>query len=298
MPMRRSDRRTSNDDNAQNYVRSQRPEPVSSRELKTRLLTVQSQRDEAKQQLSQEQTHNSTLLRNIEAVKEERDKVREELQDVQNGVRELRESTQQWHAKAENFQKLYLNEQGKVQIAKRDISAASDRIVYLHTELEKTLSGVQELETLVAQTDQLYKEEKQKYDSLFVSYQIERERANDLLSQYEQADVERQRYASLYQEAREDLKFERRSKAGIKSWETRRKRENERLKSEISDMVILLKESIDRKEEAVQSLVVVAERMDRIQDLVESVEGDDSSPLGLVQKFQKIWQTVREILSE
>jgi chromosome segregation ATPase len=298
--MRRSDRRTPNDDNAEKWVRSRREEPASPRELQMRLRTVQSQRDEFKEELGKAQAESSILLQNIQAVKAERDATSGELLVVRASVAELQASTQQWRAKAGNFQTLYLNEQGKVQVAQRQISAASERVVYLHSEIERLQEDVESGEVKAEKNYQLYIDQQGKYDSLFVSYQGERDRANHLLDQYEKADAERLKYVSLYEATKDDLKFERRSKAGIKSWETRRKRENERLKREISDMIALLKESIDRKEEAVKSLEIVATRMDRIQDLVELVEGESSTstPLGLLQKFQKIWQVMREILSE
>lgn len=50
---------------------------------------------------------------------------------------------------------------------------------------------------------------------------------------------------------------------------------------------------------AVNSLYVVAERMDRIQSLVDSVEEETTNnPMGLVQKFKRIWLAIKDILSE
>lgn len=278
--MRRSDRQTSNDDNAKKYIKPRRPEPSSLRDLKIQLGTVRSQRDEFKEKWGKVQAESSILLQNIEAVKAERDVANSELLVVRLSVAELQASNEQWQTKA---------------------SEASERAISFHSEIERLHESVQSIEVKAEQNYQLYIEQQGKYDSLFVSYKEERERANHLLEQYEQTDAERLKYVSLYEATKDDLKFERRSKAGIKSWETRRKRENERLKQEISDMITLLKESMDRKEEAVKSLEIVATRMDRIQDLVELVEDENSTsttPLGLLQKFQKIWQAMREILSE
>ncbi|MEH2441247.1 hypothetical protein [Nostoc sp.] len=110
---------------------------------------------------------------------------------------------------------------------------------------------------------------------------------------------ERDNYLTLYNEAQTQLKFERRSKAGIKGWETRRKAENERLKREIGEMVVLLHESLASKDDAINNLYVVAKRMDRIQSLVDSVEEETTgNPVGLVQKFKRIWLAIKEILSE
>ncbi|BAZ70244.1 hypothetical protein NIES4106_50350 [Fischerella sp. NIES-4106] len=84
-----------------------------------------------------------------------------------------------------------------------------------------------------------------------------------------------------------------------KGWETRRKAENERLKREIAQMVVLLRESLVSKDEAINNLYVVAERMDRIQSLVDSVEDETiSNTVGLIQKFRRIWLAIKEILSE
>ncbi|MBE9102329.1 hypothetical protein [Vacuolonema iberomarrocanum] len=172
---------------------------------------------------------------------------------------------------------------------------------------------VQETEKQVEQTQQLYLEEQQKYQTTLVLYQDvqsqsqsyltfyneEKTRSNELLVKYEQAQVETQHYLALYNEAQTQLKFERRSKAGIKGWETRRKRENERLKQEIGEMAILLRDSLVRKDEAIDNLEALAERMDRIQSLVDSVGGESTdNPASFVQKVARIWQTIKDILAE
>lgn len=171
----------------------------------------------------------------------------------------------------------------------------------------------QKSEQQVEQTQQLYLEEQQKYQSTLVLYEEaqteaqsylslyneEKVRSGELLVKYEAVQVEREHYLMLYNEAQTQLKQERRSKAGIKGWETRRKRENELLKQEISEMTVLLRDSLARKEEAIGHLEEMADRMDRIQNLVDSVEGDPTSnPIGLLQKFKRIWQAVKDILAE
>jgi chromosome segregation ATPase len=106
-------------------------------------------------------------------------------------------------------------------------------------------------------------------------------------------------WQGLYNETQAQLKYERHSKAGIKGWETRRKLENERLKREISEMATLLGESLARKDDAVNSLYMLAERMDRIQNLVDSVEEETTgTPIGLLQKFRRIWLAIKDILAE
>ncbi len=118
--------------------------------------------------------------------------------------------------------------------------------------------------------------------------------------QYKTVLAERDQYITLYNEAQDQLKFERRSKAGIKGWETRRKRENEKLKQEIAEMMVLMRDSLAREETAIGNLEEMATRMDRIQHLVDSVEDDttDGNPIGLLQKFRRIWQAIQDILAE
>ena len=172
---------------------------------------------------------------------------------------------------------------------------------------------VQETEKQAKQTQQLYLEEQQKHQATLVLYQDvqsqaqsylalyneEKTRSGELLVKYEQAQSETQHYLTLYNEAQTQLKFERRSKAGIKGWETRRKRENERLKQEIGEMAILLRDSLIRKDEAIDNLEALAERMDRIQSLVDSVEGESTDhAVNFVQKVARIWQAIKDILAE
>ncbi|WP_414562442.1 hypothetical protein [Anabaena sp. CCY 9613] len=158
---------------------------------------------------------------------------------------------------------------------------------------------VKELKAYATQSYQKYLNEQKNYQQAVSRYHEERARATELLTKYEEVKSERDNYVILYNEAQAQLKFERRSKAGIKGWETRRKAENERLKREISEMVVLLRESLESKDEAINNLYVVAERMDRIQSLVDSVENETTgNPVGLVQKFKRIWLAIKEIISE
>lgn len=136
-------------------------------------------------------------------------------------------------------------------------------------------------------------------DEFKQSIQEEKARVIEWTAKYEEVKAQREQYFTLYNESQEQLKYERRSKASIKGWETRRKQENQRLKQEIAEMTILLHESLNRKDEAVNNLYILAERMDRIQNLVDSVEEEPTgSPVGLLQKFNRIWIAIREILSE
>lgn len=151
----------------------------------------------------------------------------------------------------------------------------------------------------VTKLEPIIADEKQNYQQILSSYHAEKTRFSELLGKYKEVTSERDRYIVMYNEVKEELKFERRSKASIKGWETRRKIENQRLKQEIAEMILLLRESLSSKDEAINNLYIIAERMDRIQSLVDSVEGETiNTPVGMVQKFKRIWLAIKEILSE
>ncbi|MBD2101622.1 hypothetical protein [Leptolyngbya sp. FACHB-261] len=205
---------------------------------------------------------------------------------------ELQEKIKETEQKAEQNHQLYLQEQEQSQT---------------------TLTLYQEEQQRYQSTLTLYQEEQQRYQSTLTLYQEAQTQAQSYLTLYDQEKVyrsellvklettqtERDQYFNLYNESQTQLKFERRSKAGIKGWETRRKRENERLKQEIGEMTVLLRDSISRRDVAINNLEELANRMDRIQNLVDSVEGSTAdSPIGLVQKFKRIWQAIQDILAE
>jgi hypothetical protein len=186
-------------------------------------------------------------------------------------------------------------------------------ILTLRAQKDELLQQVKDTEQQVMQSHQLLLEEQQRYQSTLTLYQEaqtqaqsylvlydqEKARTSELLVQVETVQTERDQYITLYNEAQSQLKFERRSKAGIKGWETRRKRENERLKREIGEMTVLLRDSIARRDAAIGNLEELANRMDRIQNLVDSVEETATdTPMGLLQKFRRIWQTIQDILAE
>ncbi len=61
----------------------------------------------------------------------------------------------------------------------------------------------------------------------------------------------------------------------------------------------MLRDSMNREEGALTNLDAIATRMDRIQSLINSVDEEPAdNPLGLLQKFKRIWQTVKDILAE
>lgn len=187
------------------------------------------------------------------------------------------------------------------------------RLMTVLAQRDEWQGRAREKEQQAEQNHQLFLAEQQRYQSTFILYEEaksegqsyltlyneEKTRSSELLVKYEEAQAERQHYLTLYNEAQTELKFERRSKAGIKGWETRRKRENERLKQEIAEMAVLLRDSLARKDEAINNLEALAERMDRIQYLVDSVEEESTNnPLGLLQKLKRIWQAIKDILAE
>lgn len=197
--------------------------------------------------------------------------LRAQKQELENRIHETEQQVEQTHH-------LYLEAQQQHQVA---------------------LTLYQEEQQKYQSTLTLYQEVQTQAESYLALYSQEKTRSSELLLQYETVQTERDHYLKLYNDAQSELKFERRSKAGIKGWETRRKRENELLKREIAEMTVLLRDSLARKEEAIEHLDELADRMDRIQRLVDSVEGDSTSnPIGLLQKFKRIWQAVKDILAE
>ncbi|GBE92429.1 hypothetical protein [Nostoc cycadae] len=176
---------------------------------------------------------------------------------------------------------------------------AASQLIQVQQEIQANQIEVNQLRESAAQNYQKYLDEQKNYQHTLSLYNEEKARATELLSKYNEIRSERDNYLILYNEAQTQLKFERRSKASIKGWETRRKAENDRLKREIAEMVVLLRQSMASKDEAINNLYVVAERMDRIQSLVDSVEEETTgNPVGLIQKFKRIWLAIKEILSE
>jgi hypothetical protein len=226
-----------------------------------------------------------------------------ELRQLYSNARAARTELQETlKAKAQEFEQvrhLYLEEQQKYDEARIQSHSYLKQYEQAQTQATSYLTQFQEAKTEAQTNFVLYQEAEAQFQSQLVLYQSEKARGDQLTIRFEEVQAERDRYLALYNESQDELKFERRSKAGIKGWETRRKRENQRLKQEISEMTVLLRDSLERKEEAVDNLYAVAERMDRIQRLVDSVDDDSiANPVGMIQKFQRIWQAVREILAE
>lgn len=287
--MKRGDRKDSNYDNAVNHPRSRQKEPVSYHELKLSLMTVRanfaevaSQRDEAEQRAKEAASQLVHVQQKIQTYQIEANDLKERI--AQNSRFYIDEQ--------ENHQKtLYLYNEEKAKIS---------QLVHAHQqEIQTCQLEANELKERATLNYQFYVDEQQSHQQTLCLYNEEKARGTELLTKYEVVNSEREMYLGLYNETKAELKHERRSKASIKGWETRRKTENERLKREIAQMVVLLRESLESKDEAVNSLYVVAERMDRIQSLVDSVEEETTNnPMGLVQKFKRIWLAIKDILSE
>jgi hypothetical protein len=145
----------------------------------------------------------------------------------------------------------------------------------------------------------LYLNEQEQYQTIFNLYSQEQAHSAELLIQYQEANTLKSHYLAKYDELQTELKAERQSKARIKGWQTRRKNENERLKQQIGDMVILLRDSLERKEESINHLYLIGDRMDRIQRLMDSVEQESNrDPVKLLEKLMRVWLLVQKILAE
>lgn len=173
------------------------------------------------------------------------------------------------------------------------------KLVYFEEKIVSFQVEIKDWQTRADKNYQLYSDTQKQYQDTLTLYDQEKAKTTELLAKYEKANTQKETYLTLYNETKEQLKYERKSKAGIKGWSTRRKKENERLKQEIGQMTRLLKDSLERKEDAINNLYIMAERMERIQDLVDSVEGDSSNtPVALLDKLKRIWMTIKDILAE
>jgi len=272
--MRRADRRTSSDDNARNYPISKQKEPVSSHELRQLLMNARANRDEWKQRAKDNEVAATQLV------------------CIQQESAAFQLKASEWEERAIHNNELYLKEKQNYQQALCLYTEEKIRVNEWFTKYEE--ANIQREQYLT-----LYNDEQQKYQQTFYLYNEEKAKATEWFTKYEEANAQREQYLTLYNDAQEHLKYERRSKASIKGWETRRKRDNDRLKQEIGEMTILLRESLVRKDEAVNNLYVLAERMDRIQNLVNSVEEESTNtPISLLKKLKRIWLAIKDILEE
>jgi hypothetical protein len=186
----------------------------------------------------------------------------------------------------------------KLALTKAEKDVLQREKVQLQQQLQASQLTVDEWKEYEIQ-QQLFLSEQQKYQQTLFLYNEEKAKAVELFAKYEEVDAQRVQYLTLYNEAQAQLKSEKSSKASIKGWETRRKRENERLKQQIRDMVLLLRESLERKEESINHLYLIGDRMDRIQYLMASAELESNQdPVGHLEKLMRVWLLVQKILAE
>jgi hypothetical protein len=186
----------------------------------------------------------------------------------------------------------------KLALTKAEKDVLQREKVQLQQQLQTSQLTVDEWKEYEIQ-QQLFLSEQQKYQQTLFLYNEEKAKAVELFAKYEEVDAQRVQYLTLYNEAQAQLKSEKSSKASIKGWETRRKRENERLKQQIRDMVLLLRESLERKEESINHLYLIGDRMDRIQYLMASAELESNQdPVGHLEKLMRVWLLVQKILAE
>lgn len=277
--MRRSDRKTDSDKNGLNHPRSRQNEPMSAEETKKLVMTLRANNQDLQEQVTEK-----------ENLVEEKARIAEEKAQ-----------------EAEKTHHLYLSEQQKSQSAltlyqESEQKYTSTAILYKE-EQQKRQAVIAEFQGVKTQAQSyftLYQEAQIQSKSYLTMYETEKSKGNELAIRFEEVEGSRDRYLTLYNESQAALKIERKSKAGIKGWETRRKKENEKLKQEISEMAIILRDSMERKDEAINSLYAVAERMDRIQKMVDLVDDDDAAtnPIGMAQKMRRMWQAIKGILAE
>ncbi|MEH2226369.1 hypothetical protein [Nostoc sp.] len=288
------------------HIHSKQKEPTPPRELQQLLMTVRAQRDEWEQRAKENEEAASQRDEAEQRAKEAASQlvhVQQEIQTYQIEANELKLEANELKERFTQNYLFYIDEQEnhqKTLYLYNEEKAKISQLVHVHQrEIQTCQLEANELKEQVTQNYRFYIDEQQSHQQTLCLYNEEKVRATELLTKYESVNSEREIYLTLYNEAKAELKHERRSKASIKGWETRRKAENEKLKREIAQMVVLLRDSLASKDEAVNSLYLVAERMDRIQSLVDSVEEETTNnPMGLVQKFKRIWLAIKDILSE
>ena len=335
--MKRADRKTGSDDNAANNPISRKKEPIPDKDLQQILATVRSQRnefqverDDFKQKVEEktrqvevislayveEKKNYQSTLTLYQTVKTQYISTHtlyvEEQRKRQVAIEELQKSNTQSQSnfrlyqdsetKAQSYLTMYDLEKVKCDALETQCKSTLTLYIEEQRKARKGKAAIDELEGAKTQAQsyfKLHQDSQTQAQSYLTMYDSEKVRGDELVIQLNEVQGHRDRYLTLYNETQSELKTERRSKAGVKGWETRRKKENEKLKQEISEMAMVLRDSMERKDEAINSLYSVAERMDRIQRMVDSVDDDTATnPIGLLQKMQRMWQAVKEILAE
>jgi hypothetical protein len=136
--------------------------------------------------------------------------------------------------------------------------------------------------------------EQQEFQNTLFLYNEEKSKATEFLTKYIEADAQQVKYFALYSESQLQLKEARKTIAGLRGWSTRRKKENDNLKQKISEMVVQLRDSYIREDEAIQNLYGLAERMDKIQKILDPVNEEYVS----VEQLTRISILLKVILDE
>ena len=136
--------------------------------------------------------------------------------------------------------------------------------------------------------------ERQEFQNTLFLYNEEKSKSAELLAKYIDADAQQAKYLDLYSESQLKLKEARKTIAGLRGWSTRRKKENEKLKQDISEMVVRLRDSFIREDEAIRNLYGLADRMDKIQKVLDPVNEADVS----VEQLARISVLLKVILDE
>lgn len=314
MTMRRGDRQTPSDDNARNNPRSRRIEPTSPQELRRLVLQLRSDKDELQDKVTARDKLVEDKARLAEEKAQEAEKThhlyletKTQEQSYLNQLGRFKTLVKEEEQKKQEAHSLFLAEQQRYQstltLYQKSEEKYKSTVTLYKEEQQRRQSVMFEFQEVQAQSQSyltLYEEAQVQSQSYLTLYEGEKVKGNELTIKFQEVQGSRDRYLTLYNESQLQLKTERRSKAGIKGWETRRKKENEKLKREISEMAVILRDSMARKDEAINSLYVVAERMDRIQQMVELVDDDTTAtnPIGMMKKLQRMWQAIKEVLAE
>jgi hypothetical protein len=136
--------------------------------------------------------------------------------------------------------------------------------------------------------------EQQEFQNTLFLYNEEKSKSAELLLKYIDANAQQAKYLDLYTESQVKLKEARKTIAGLRGWSTRRKKENDNLKQKISGMVVQLRDSYIREDEAIQNLYGLAERMDKIQKILDPVNEEYVS----VEQLTRISILLKVILDE
>jgi hypothetical protein len=312
--MRRGDRKTESSENENKYPRPRRPEPMSAEESKKLLMTLRAQKQALQDQVVEKEklVEEKARLAEEQAQKAEKThrlylEVKTQEQSYLTQLGQIRRLAQENEQQKQQTHHLYLSEQQKHQSAlelyQKSEQKYQSTVILYKEEQQKRQAVMVEFKGVQTQAQSYftsYQESQLQAQSYLTMYETEKKKGDELSIRFEEVQGSRDRYLTLYNESQLALKTERKSKAGIKGWETRRKKENEKLKKEIAEMAIILRDSMERKDEAINSLYAVAERMDRIQQMVDLVDDDTTvtNPIGMAQKMRRMWQAIKEILAE